>query len=173
MSDLMWARENLPLHITTLDAVVHCAFSDEDRIYFSPLLRERYCCAGISDCAVSVDGELRPCIMAIESGGNILEDGWELSWQNLAGWKSSEILPPECLQCAAVAACGGGCRSAARAIGGHYNSRDPYMTGPLAPIQTLPASRPVGTMNFLRPNDLLESAGDLEWRVEDFGRLSP
>jgi len=173
MDDLLWARENLPIEVKTLDALVYCAFNDEKRRKLLPILNERYCCAGTSDCAVSADGSLRACVMSDESGGNVLTDGWESSWSGLAHWGSTDMLPPECLSCALVDQCGGGCRTAAKAMTGSLTGRDPYMTGPISagtPAAEIaednrdrPATDPLGR------DELIHAATDLVVRAEPFG----
>lgn len=129
MMDLAWARDNLSMRVSTLDPVVHCQFNQEERDLLGDLLTQRYCCAGISDCAVSPDGNLRACIMSSENVGNIVKDGWDASWAALDKWGSKAILPKECQECDLVDQCGGGCRVASEALNGRINSPDPYMRG--------------------------------------------
>lgn len=164
--DLLWVRENVPIAVTVLDTVVHCLFNDEQRSRFEMLLGERYCCAGISDCAISADANLRPCLLSTEVGGNILTDGWDLSWKKLSRWRDASILPADCRACGAVDICGGGCRAAARAWHGRDDAPDPYMTGPLeapppnarrvrerlAP-QAVPVAMRIADGVLLRPED--------------------
>jgi radical SAM protein with 4Fe4S-binding SPASM domain len=168
LRDLVWARGSLPIDVTVLDTVVYCMFTKEERIEFDGILGARYCCAGISDCALSPDGDLRPCILSTDVGGNILTDGWEKAWDNLGYWKAASMIPPECLTCAEVGPCGGGCRSAAKAKCGSYTGKDPYMTTPIlqSPISHPPLSSP---RKDLRDSDALSARTGLVWRTEPFG----
>jgi len=169
MRDLVWAKTNLPMNITVLDTVVYCMFSEEERNEFDSILGERYCCAGISDCALSPDGDLRPCILSTDVGRNILTDGWEQPWEKLSAWKEPSMIPSECLDCSVVGSCGGGCRAAAKARHGSYKDRDPYMT---VPIVTQPSSHSQPTsIRKLEDSDVLSASSDLEWRDEPFGAM--
>lgn len=62
-----------------------------------------------------------------ESIGNILADDWEYLWDKLKLWRSDEILPNECRECAVIGECGGGCRISAKTISGTIYGKDPYM----------------------------------------------
>jgi radical SAM protein with 4Fe4S-binding SPASM domain len=168
MRDLVWVKANLPMDITVLDTVVYCMFNEDERNEFDGILGSRYCCAGISDCALSPDGNLRPCILSTDIGGNILIDGWEPSWGKLGYWKEPSMIPPECLTCSVVGSCGGGCRAAAKARHGNYTDRDPYMTSPiLQPVKPNPT--PSTTRREVNDDDALSAHQGLVWRTEPFG----
>ncbi|MDO5737501.1 MAG: radical SAM protein [Propionibacteriaceae bacterium] len=167
MFDLLWARDNLPIQVTTLDPVVHCQFDSSDREQLGSLLGERYCCAGITDCAVSPNGDLRACIMTDQVAGNLLTDGWEKSWEALSPWREPTILPTACRECDLVDACGGGCRVAAQATTGDLSGRDPYMTLPIVGVSAGGAIRP--QVPELEPRTFLTFHPDVVARPEPFG----
>ena len=77
LNDLLWIQENLDLKIDALEPLVHCMFNEEERYHFKQFLGHRTCSAGITECAISPSGDIRPCIHADYIAGNILEDGWE------------------------------------------------------------------------------------------------
>lgn len=168
MRDLVWAKSSLPMDVTVLDTVVYCMFSEEERKEFDSILGARYCCAGISDCALSPDGDLRPCVLSTDIGGNILKDGWAQSWESLSFWKEPSMIPAECHACSVVDSCGGGCRAAAKARHGSYAERDPYMTAPILHQPNSP-STPVRSGEGIRDSDVLTACPRLEWRDEPFG----
>lgn len=167
MFDLLWVRENLPIRVTTLDPVVHCQFDGPERARLGNLLGERYCCAGMTDCAVSPNGDLRACIMTDQVAGNVLVDGWEKSWGALSPWRQTAILPPECLQCDLVDQCGGGCRVAAQASTGSLSGRDPYMTLPIVEVHSSLPTRPRVTLP--QPEASMIFHPDMVVRPEPFG----
>ena len=130
--DLLWVKEHTKLLTTTLEALPYCAFSENELEELRPILSHSYCGAGLSDCAISVSGDIRPCIMSGESVGNILKDDWDDIWRKLSKWRSGDILPSECLKCTAVDECGGGCRVSAKTVNGSFSANDPYMVGRLS-----------------------------------------
>ena len=171
MYDLIWAMDNLnPMKIVVLDAIVHCMFDKEERRIFSPLLGDTYCCAGISDCAISPTGDLRPCIMATDIGGNILKDGWDSAWKGVSRWREPSMIPTKCLDCSVVDSCGGGCRAAAKATTGEYNGRDPYMLEPLEDRITIKEYKEVKG-KIIGYQDNIRFVDSVKTRKEDFGGI--
>jgi len=167
MHDLLWVHKHLDLGVYVLEPLVFCAFDAEEREQLSSILGSRYCCAGISDCAISPDGDMRPCILSTETGGNILEDGWITCWRNLANWKDPKMLPSDCLTCSRVDLCGGGCREAALSSTGRLNGKDPYMTEPIS-VDSETHCQPTGQVE-LGDDQILMSNPDLFYRQEEFG----
>lgn len=167
MMDLAWVRDTLPMRVTTLDPVAHCQFDADERHRLGGLLGERYCCAGITDCAISADGDLRACIMTDQVGGNIVRDGWQKAWNSLASWCSDQMLPIDCLGCSLVDSCGGGCRVAAQATTGFLNGKDPYMTAPIVGVCTPERNR--APLLSPGPDTMLEFHPEMITRPEPFG----
>ncbi len=76
-------------------------------------LSPRVCMAGKSFGVVSPDGCFRACIQAPyfeDYGGSVMKN-YDESWGLANGWAENRLLPQECLDCAALPACGGGCRT--------------------------------------------------------------
>lgn len=130
LDSLLWVSDQ-KMMVDVLEPLVHCMFNPEERQRFARFLNHRSCSAGISDVVISPDGDVRPCILAMETYGNLFTDGWKTCWSNLSSWCSSDLLPAECLECESVDSCGGGCRVAAQAISGNMDGKDPYMREPL------------------------------------------
>lgn len=131
LGDLLWTQGQ-GMAVDVLEPLVHCMFNQEERVRFAQFLSLRSCSAGISDMVISPDGDVRPCILATQIHGNLLSDGWEKCWDSLASWCNPDLLPRDCLDCAKVDECGGGCRVAALAQSGRVDGKDPYMVQPLA-----------------------------------------
>ena len=167
--DLLWVKQQ-GMNVDVLEPLVHCMFSREERLRFSQFLDRRSCAAGISDMAISPDGDARPCILATESCGNLITDGWEKVWGNLAGWCSPNLLPDECLNCAVVDECGGGCRIAALSGSGEINGRDPYMTSPLGPVADEATNDQIVTSALSR-EAVIAFPSDVAMRDEEFGSV--
>lgn len=130
LNDLLWAKE-IGLDVDVLEPLAHCMFNKEERMRFGRFLDHRSCSAGITEAAISSEGDVRPCIHADKVVGNILTDGWNYCWKALETWTTPDILPNECLDCEVVDYCGGGCRMAALDKFGSISAKDPYMTEPL------------------------------------------
>ncbi|NTW23009.1 radical SAM protein [Candidatus Falkowbacteria bacterium] len=76
-------------------------------------LSPRVCMAGKSFGVVSPDGRFRACIQAPyldDYGGDVMKN-YDDSWSKANGWAEHKLLPQECLDCAALPVCGGGCRT--------------------------------------------------------------
>ncbi|KKR56652.1 MAG: Radical SAM domain protein [Candidatus Uhrbacteria bacterium GW2011_GWF2_40_263] len=88
----------------------HCPESWER--YLS-VLSPRVCMAGRSFGVVSPDGLFRACIQApyLEFFGGSVFDQYEQSWKQANVWAESKMLLDDCLACAALTICGGGCRT--------------------------------------------------------------
>lgn len=166
LNDLLWARER-GMKVDVLEPLAHCMFSRDERVHFSRFLNHRSCSAGISDMVISPDGDVRPCILAASTHGNLIADGWERCWANLANWCSPDLLPRDCLGCAAVDECGGGCRVAALAVSGDIDGRDPYMTHPLAD-EDITASHQEGVLEIGHETTIIFPP-TVSIRSEEFG----
>lgn len=166
LNDLVRVRTD-GMIVDVLEPLVHCIFNAEERLRFAEFLSHRSCSAGISDLVISPDGFTRPCILATESSGNLLTDGWDKCWDAMSGWCSQELLPNECLACSLVDYCGGGCRVAALAKSGRINGRDPYMTEAVAESEiAAPVER--SALQFDTETNLSFTEKALT-RSEDFG----
>lgn len=129
IKDLIWVQENTNLLTTTLESLPYCAFPIMDLPDYRCILSHSYCGAGMTDMAISPTGDVRPCIMSNESVGNLLVEKWESIWNRMSIWRTIQILPAECQECAVVDECGGGCRISAHTVNGTFSSCDPYMAG--------------------------------------------
>jgi len=110
----------------------------ENWMEFLEVVSPRVCMAGRSFGVVSPDGQFRACIQApylSKFGGSVLENYRE-SWLAANKWAASELLPDECWQensCAALAVCGGGCRTSCLWENqGKAKGRTMYMGEPLS-----------------------------------------
>ncbi len=175
LDDLLWI-EARGMKIDVLEPLVHCMFNTEERNKYLQFLDHRSCSAGISDMVVSVNGDIRPCILAPQTYGNLILQSWEECWNNLACWASSDLLPVECLDCAAVDDCGGGCRIAALSKSGSIKGKDPYMTKRLTEISISRVNRVLekeitSDTNFKFPSDVFlrkEKFGSVLFRGKKF-----
>jgi radical SAM protein with 4Fe4S-binding SPASM domain len=109
-------------------------FFPTDWEQYLKVLSPRVCMAGKSFGVISPDGFFRSCIQAPylkEYGGQVIEN-YECSWQNANTWAEQKLLPEECLNCKALAICGGGCRtSCLHENNGSAKGKTMYMGKPL------------------------------------------
>jgi len=166
LNDLLWVQEQ-GMMVDVLEPLAHCMFSPEERTRFAQFLNHRSCSAGISDMVISPNGDVRPCILATQTCGNLLVDGWRRCWDSLARWCSPNLLPHGCLNCDAVDECGGGCRIAALASSGSINGKDPYMTQPLVGVGVVESDG--STRPKLRPETVVAFPPAASTRDEEFG----
>jgi radical SAM protein with 4Fe4S-binding SPASM domain len=128
---VLFEAKKLGINVDILEPIAHCLFSQEELDRYGQLLQHRYCCAGITDMAVSPTGDTRPCVLSHQISGNLLVDGWKKCWEEMGLWRTPDILPAICQTCNVVDYCGGGCRVSALSQSGSLNSPDPNVTQPI------------------------------------------
>lgn len=172
LRDLMAAGEKYGMHVDTLEPIARCLFDEEEDDEFTSFFGNRICSAGVSSCAVSSTGMVRPCIHADTSYGNMLQEDLSVIWARMAPWTEVSMLPADCATCEATAICEGGCRMSAKALHGCYNGKDMYMSAPIrnrARAAKLPVrKRPGGDITVeerVRVNPLAR------FRQESFGGI--
>lgn len=131
MMDSLIEAMRFGLRVDVLEPLPYCMFDDKQLGRYLPILKNRYCCAGITDMAVSNRGDVRACVLSHQTSGNLIKDGWNECWKNLSEWRTPNVLPQTCLDCGIVDLCGGGCRISAYSESGSLNAPDPYLTGPI------------------------------------------
>lgn len=169
LGDLLKAKRQ-GMNVDVLEPLVHCMFNEEERTIYSCFLQNRSCSAGISDMVISPQGDVRPCILATQTYGNLLEDGWNKCWENLEDWSGPNLLPQECLRCETVDDCGGGCRIAALSHSNDLHGKDPYMTDPLTNSR-LSSNLNDNALTSLNPETMLILPPRTSLRKEDFGSV--
>lgn len=89
----------------------------------------RNCRAGVTSCALTATGEMRPCPHSDMVYGNAVEDGLAEVWGRMEDWRTGQFIPPVCRTCARVKECSAGCRMEAKQRG-DICGPDPAMTEP-------------------------------------------
>jgi radical SAM protein with 4Fe4S-binding SPASM domain len=87
------------------------------------------CTAGLTWCAISPRGQVRPCTAMSMVAGSLLQDNLESIWCNspiLKQLRKMQAIPGTCKKCRFFHRCMGGCRAAALACGGKLDSHDPW-----------------------------------------------
>ena len=128
---LIRVEKELGLNIDILEPLPRCMFGSDEDAVFARFFGNRACSAGVSSCAVSSSGGVRPCIHSDVIFGNVLHEDFMEIWQRMSGWADVGILPERCRDCLAVNVCEGGCRMSAKVTSGRYDGPDMYMTEPI------------------------------------------
>lgn len=112
-------RENYRISLS--NCVPICFLSDED-------FGGGGCTSGLTHCTLGPLGEVRPCTHSELILGNLPNDDIEELWRSSAITNWRNLVSDECLDCAVLNKCRGGCRADAQKLG---VSRDPLCTGAL------------------------------------------
>ncbi len=87
-------------------------------------------CGPLYNLVLRPDGTIVPCYSIQERLGNALHDSIREVWETHPFVKKARefgFIPKKCKKCSFKTACMGGCRFAAKLIGGSYSSKDPLM----------------------------------------------
>lgn len=165
--ELLRVRDNFGIRIDSLEHYPFCAFSDSRaRASFG----KRKCSAAKTSCTIGFNGLVRPCSHAPKSYGSILEEGLYLSWVNMAGWRTGELIPNFCkfLCHWYPTTCGAGCRIEAKNYTGGENGFDPYCnTGQTIEVgDTKKRQSP-----SLLPDTVVKLSAEVVARQESFGYI--
>jgi radical SAM protein with 4Fe4S-binding SPASM domain len=166
---LLSIQKDLGLSVDVLEPLVHCMFTADEQLRYGQFLDHRSCSAGITEAAISPNGDVRPCIHTDQIVGNVLKDGWEACWHRLENWTSPDLLPKDCLTCQVVDFCGGGCRMAALDKTSNISGKDPYMSKPLADSHLLSITQ-AKQIDFKNTDKFRKTKGFI-LREENFGGI--
>lgn len=128
--ELVRVQKELGLEIDVMEALPKCVIPEQlvqDGVFFT----KRKCQAGITVCAVSAKGDVRPCTHNPKSYGNLIETPLKEIWQNMSAWRQMDFVPDECRNCQLVASCHGACRINAMTLNGSLKERDIWMQEPI------------------------------------------
>ncbi|MEI6305035.1 MAG: radical SAM protein [Candidatus Taylorbacteria bacterium] len=134
LKELIRIDQELSMNIDILEPLPRCMFSADEEADYVRFFGNRICSAAVSSCAISSTGNIRPCIQADESFGNVLEIGFLCAWNNMSPWASPTILPDNCRSCMALMVCEGGCRMSAKVTSDSYSGADMYMAEPIMDV---------------------------------------
>ncbi|MBR0055324.1 MAG: radical SAM protein [Bacteroidales bacterium] len=162
IADLLWIEEYLKMKGDILEALPKCVFPESVLKGMHAFLN-RKCQAGRTVIAVSCSGDVRPCAHNPYSYGNLLEEELRNIWQKMSDWRSLQYIPEECMDCAWLNRCNGGCRTSAKVYSGDWNKKDIWCTGKL----TTPLSDNTPKNIELKPETRLQFSSEIRVRKED------
>lgn len=114
INDLIWAHEELGLHVDIMEALPRCAIPDRAFELDLPFIY-RSCYAGRRNGTISPMGDVRPCGHNPNRFGNVLDTPLAEIWDGMQNWR--QLVGNEhrnCLACDIQSSCDGGCM-----FGGH------------------------------------------------------
>ena len=68
------------------------------------------CGAGTSSCVIGSNGNVRDCPLNSEIYGNLCLEPLKTIWLRMDKWRTTELIPDDCLSCKLLGECFGGCR---------------------------------------------------------------
>jgi radical SAM protein with 4Fe4S-binding SPASM domain len=148
------------LRVNSLEANPVCSYGGH-----VPVQGYKFCTAGKTTCTIGFDGNVRPCNRASESYGNIGE-GLKVVWERMEEWRTEEMLPEVCGNCAVRARCMGGCKADAFTAFGSKKAADPMCDQRHIPLHVLPKN-PISQTQDTR----FEVNPRLQIRPEPFGSI--
>ena len=125
LDQLLEVSEELDMKVDILETYPFCLFGDIGKYY---RFARRNCTAGVFNCTVGPDGDVRPCSHADMSYGNINTDSLKQAWSNMDEWRNGSLINLDCKECLYLRKCSGGCRMDAKHTKGKLDGRDPLMT---------------------------------------------
>lgn len=162
ISDLLWIDKELGMKVDVLEALPKCVFPESVLMEKHAFLN-RKCQAGRTVIAVSCNGDVRPCAHNPFSYGNLLEEDLRDIWQKMNDWRSTQFVPEQCLDCAWLNCCNGGCRTSAKVFNGDWNKNDMWCTGKLS---VSPPNNDSSTIE-LKADTRLQFTPNIQARKED------
>jgi len=79
------------------------------------------CTSGITHCTIGPLGEVRPCTHSEVVLGSMPEDDIGVLWHSPALYRWRNLIPDDCITCAALNVCRGGCRAVAQKLSLHHD----------------------------------------------------
>ncbi len=105
---LLELQNDVGIEVGSVTPLPLCILKDADK-YISVL--DTTCLAGVSKCTIdAVSGEVFACAHEEHGYGNILIDGLQKCWDEMADWSTVNHLTEECRECKWLFICGGECR---------------------------------------------------------------
>lgn len=161
MDALLQLQKDLGLWVEILETYPLCFIQDLEK--YQQFTR-RNCTAGIFNCSISPDGNVRPCAHADMSYGNLFEKSLRECWLAMQEWRDGIFLYEACKACPYLLQCSGGCRMDAKIFHGDIRGRDPLMTSPEKIKPLIDSS----VSNLYIP-ERLRLKNDVQIRIEEFG----
>jgi len=124
LDDLVRIHRETGMTVDILESYPMCFLQDLEKYR---MFARRNCTAGVYNCSISPNGNVRPCSHSTVSYGNALTGDFVEAWRNMEDWRRAEYLNETCKTCPYVYECSGGCREDAKVLTGDICGQDPLM----------------------------------------------
>lgn len=161
--ELLRAGSELGIEVDLLECYPLCAFPNDAKY---TKVTKHGCTAGVTSCTIGANGEVRACSHAHQEYGSIYNESLSDIWAKMAEWRTGELLPEKCRECAYLKKCTGGCRMEAFCAGS-ISGMDP-LAQEFETLETLVSGKSAVTAS-LEDTTLLKLAENLATREEPFG----
>ncbi|MFA5945683.1 MAG: radical SAM protein [Patescibacteria group bacterium] len=121
---LLRLKEELGIKVDILESYPLCFFKDLEK--YKVFIR-RNCTAGVFNCSISPNGDVRPCSHADMRYGNVLSESLGVCWRRMSDWREGRYINDDCRGCPYLYECTGGCRTDAKTLTGDIRGKDPLM----------------------------------------------
>lgn len=159
---LLELRNQTGIEVGSVTPLPLCILKDADK--YMPVL-DTTCLAGVSKCTIDVvSGEVFACAHEESGYGNILTEGLQKCWDNMAKWSTADNLNEECRTCKWMFICGGECRM----MQCGKRKKPAYTLDKNADI-TFGLKKQVKQIEWPSDTDILEINHTFKYRKEPFG----
>ena len=160
MDILLKIRQDYGLKVEILESYPFCFIEDIEKYI---IFAKRNCTAGILNCSILPNGDVKPCAHADLTYGNVFKMPFINCWNSMTDWRSGQYIYPGCKDCDFLLQCTGGCRMDAKIYFNDIKGRDPLMTDPsrIKPIKNKLSNIPLPDWIFFNR--------EIRTRQENFG----
>ena len=160
MDVLLRIKEDYGMKVEILESYPFCFIEDIEKYL---IFAKRNCTAGILNCSILPNGDVKSCAHADLTYGNVFEKPFVDCWNSMNDWRSGEYIYDGCRGCDFILQCTGGCRMDAKICSGDIRGRDPLMTNPsrVRPIRATISKTQLPEKLFFNPR--------IKTRKEEFG----
>lgn len=124
---LLQLKKDYGIKVEILESYPYCFIEDIEKY---SIFAKRNCTAGVLNCSIMPDGNVKSCAHSDLTYGNVFEKPFVDCWNSMIDWRSGEYVYEGCRECEFLLKCTGGCRIDAKICYNDIKGRDPLMTNP-------------------------------------------
>lgn len=121
--DLLRVKEDLSMEVQVLTCYPLCLYATDPKF---EIFSTKRCTAGVVNCVIDAQGNVRSCNRSHLQYGNMLEKDFSTIWKSMNDWRNGTYIPKTCYKCNYLSQCTTGCRLDAHEKTGKMNNLDPF-----------------------------------------------